>query len=65
MSRTPSKDMPKAIQWLKHLPVNFVTPYGPMKDVPTTQTFWNTLQTFNCKLFQTPKVGVFEVGSSV
>ena len=65
MSRTPTKDMPKGIQWFKHFPVNFVTPYGPTKDVPTTQTIWNRLQTFNCELFQRPKVGVSELASSV
>ena len=24
---TPSKDMPKGIQWFKHFPINFITPY--------------------------------------
>ena len=40
-------------------------PYGPTKDVPTIQTIWNRLQTFNCELFQRPKVGVSELASSV
>ena len=42
-----------------------MTPYGPTKDVPTIQTIWNRLQTFNCELFQRPKVGVSELASSV
>ena len=58
--------MSKAIQWFKHFPVNSVTPYGPTNDVPTTQTIWNRLQTFNCELFQRPtKVGMSELASSV
>ena len=57
--------MPKGIQWFKHFPVNFVTPYGSTKDVQTTQTIWNRLQTFNCELLQRPKVGVSELASSV
>lgn len=50
MPCTQWKTWQREFNGLKHLAANFVTPYGPTKDVPSTQTIWNRLQTFNCEL---------------
>ena len=65
MSRTPLEHMPEGIQSFGHMPLDYVTAYGPTSELPTTESICNTLHTFNCEFLQGPKVGMRAVASSV
>lgn len=61
----PKPTIPRAVEYWKHFPRNFLTMYGPAKPALIAEQVFKRLQPFSCEWLLRPKVAVSEMASTI